>query len=190
MKRLNPNIYPKDGHFFRDKDGVQHRADSWPGVIARVAKYRQRAGQPIGDPVREVTEQACSRYPLLCNDESGHHADAVKKSSLKSRVLGWMGLARAHKAEQRIEYVDAATANARAQTCATCPLNQSLSEGCASCRQALEEMRKEVLGRRPLDRRLNACLVLGEDLQTAAHLERPTTENAELPGHCWRKRTL
>lgn len=190
MKRLNPNIYPKDGHSFKDKDGVQHRADSWPGVIARVVKYRQRAGQPIGDPVREVTEQACSRYPLLCNDSSVSQEQALKKASLKSRVLNWMGLARKHKAEQRIEYVDAATAAARAQICATCSLNASLSEGCASCRQTLEEMRKEVLGRRTLDRRLNGCLVLGEDLQTAAHLERPATDNAELPGNCWRKITL
>jgi hypothetical protein len=190
VRRINPNIYPKDGHFFKDKDGVQHRADTWPGVIARVAKYRQRAGHPPGDPITEVTEQACNRYPLLCNDESGNHDQALKRSSLKSRTLGWMGLARAHKAQQRIEYVDAATAAARAQVCATCPLNQSLSEGCASCRQALDEMRKEVLGRRTLDKRLNSCLVLGEDLQTAAHLERETTPNDELPGNCWRKRTL
>jgi hypothetical protein len=191
MKKINPNLYPKDGHYYKESDGTTIRADTWPGVVVRVAAYRRRAGYAPGNPAVEVVEQACSRNPVICNDDSNNTYEmAVRKSSLKSRVLGWMALARTHKAQGRIEYVDAQTAVARAQICAGCPFNQSLQEGCASCRQAQAEMRKEILGRRPLDARLNGCLVLGEDMQTAAHLERETTENAELPGHCWRKRTI
>lgn len=190
MKRINPNIYPKDGHWFKDRDGVTHRADTWPGVVARVVKYRQRAGYPPGNPAVEVVEQACSRNPVICTDDEGNHQLALRKSSLKSRVLSWMGLARKHKSEGRIEYVDSQTAAARAQICATCHFNTSLQEGCASCRQALQALRNEILGRRDTDKRLNACLVLDEDLPTAAHLEREAVDNAELPANCWRKRTI
>ncbi len=191
MKRVNPNLFPKDGHFFKESDGTTIRADSLAGVVVRVVAYRRRAGYPPGNPAVEVVEQVCSRNPGICSDDSGHSQELeVRKTSLKSRVLSWMALARTHKAQGRIEYVDATTAVARAQVCAACPFNTSLQEGCSSCRQAQAEMRKEVLGRRVLDSRLNGCLILGEDLQTAAHLERPTADNGELPGHCWRKRTM
>jgi hypothetical protein len=109
---------------------------------------------------------------------------------LKSRVLNWMNLVRKHRAEQKLEYVDPQTATARADVCARCPNNVTFQDSCASCRAILAEIRTEALGRRNLDRRINSCSVLGEDLQTAAHLERETVENGELPAHCWRKRTL
>ena len=190
MKRVNPNLYPKEGHFFKERDGITVRADTLAGVVVRLVKYRQRAGYPPGNPGVEVVEQTCNRNPGICSDDSGQQDQAVRRSSLKSRVLGWMQLARAHKSAGKIEYVDGPTAAARAQVCAACPFNQALQEGCASCRQAQAAIRVEVLGRRVLDSRLNGCLVLGEDLQTAVHLERPTTDNGELPGNCWRKRTM
>jgi len=190
MKRINNNIYPKDGHWYREKDGAKIRADSWAGVIVRLIAYRKRAGYAPGSPAEEVIAQACSRNPIICTDDNGQQESLVKRATLKSRILSWMALARKHKAEQKIEYVDAKTAADRAQICAGCRFNASLSEGCASCRQALSEMRNEVLGRRTIDNRLQGCLVLGEDLPTAAHLERETVDNAELPDNCWRKRTL
>jgi hypothetical protein len=190
MRQVNPNLSPKSGYFFKDKDGARIVANSWAGVIVRVQAYRKRAGYPPGDPAGEVMTQACAREPVICTDEGTMHQNALKKASLKSRVLGWMGLARKHRAEQKLNYVDAATAAARAEVCARCPQNTPLPTGCASCTSALQEMRNEVLGRRNLDKRLNACLVLGEDMQTAAHLERETADIAELPAHCWRKRTL
>ena len=189
-RRINPNIYPKDGFWFKDADGVDHRADTWPGVIARLIKYRQRAGKPPGDPVNEVINQACERNPLICTDEVAAQQQAYRKASLKSQTLAWMNLARTHKRENRLEYVDSATSGERIRTCADCPFNTSLQESCASCRQVLDEIRNEVIGRRHRDNRLNSCLILGEDLQTAAHLERESVENGELPAKCWRKRTL
>lgn len=189
MRRLNPNLYPKDGFWFKDSDGVDHRADTWPGVIARVVKYRQRAGHPPGNPAVEVIEQACQRNAGLCHEETGSPSQDLQKASLKSRVLAWLTYAREEKTKGLIEYVDAQTAAARAQVCAGCPMNQPLQESCSSCRAALDELRKDILGRRTLDKRLNGCLLLGEDMQTAAHLERVTMENGELPGCCWRRRT-
>lgn len=190
MKKVNPNVYPKDGFWFRDKDGARIAGDTWAGVVARVISYRKRAGYPPGDAEAEVMAQACERNPILCTEDSGAHAELLRKASLKSKVLAWMALARSHKKENRIDYVPAELAQARADICAKCPLNQSLQEGCHSCRQALQEMRNEVLGRRRTDTRLNACLELGEDLPTAVHLERESVVRPELPDHCWRKRTL
>lgn len=190
MRRINPNIHPKDGFWFKDSDGVRITADTWAGVIVRTVAYRKRAGYPPGDPANEVIEQACARNPILCNDDNSAHEVLVRKASLKSRVLAWMQLARMHKKEGRLQFVPEELAQARADICAKCPLNTSLQEGCHSCRAALQEMRNEVLGRRRIDPRIHACLELEEDLPTAAHLERESVPRAELPDHCWRKRQI
>ena len=191
MRRINPNLSPKDGYFFKDTDGVKIPGDTWAGVIARVIAYRRRAGRPIGENVaQEVIDQACSRNPVLCTEDNAAHQVLIRRASLKSKVLAWMQLARSHKKEGRIQFVPEELAAERANICAKCPLNTSLQEGCHSCRAALQEMRNEVLGRRPSDKRIHACLELEEDLPTAVHLERESVARPELPDNCWRKRTL
>ena len=188
MKTLNPNVYPHDGYFFLDSDGARLYADTWAGVVARVARYRRRAGLPAGDPAQEVVTQACQRNPVLCREDDGTTRVQITKESLKSRVIKWLSNL---KADQGKQFVDSQLARERAQVCANCPKNTSLPGGCASCRAAVKELRESVLGRRFQDGRLNACLVLGADLQTLVHLETQTVDNDELPSHkCWMRRTI
>jgi hypothetical protein len=189
MIQINRNLFPRDGYFFKDADGISIRADSWPGVIKRVENYRKRNGREVGDVEREVMAQACQRNPGLCTDENAAYKVEVSRASLKSRLLMWLAKRQQTLASNPPTFVSEAEFKTRASTCAGCPLNQSLPEGCSSCRAAVNESRKAIIGGRFQDGRLNACSVLAEDLNSAAWTDEVRQENPELPGHCWRKIT-
>jgi hypothetical protein len=188
MRRINVNLYPKDGYFFLETDGTNIRGQTWPGVVQRVINYRKRNGLPPGDPENEVSAQACKRNPILCVDEDPTTQRQLKITNLKGKVLAFLAGIRAIKAKKELRFVEASTAATRAGICAQCPNNQSLPEGCASCRKAVKEFQKEVLGTRPIDGRISGCIVTGEDLPTSTNLDLQTVDSPELPGFCWRKR--
>ncbi len=187
MNTLNPNVYPKGGYYYKESDGTKIVGQTWSGVVSRVANYRKRAGLPIGNPEQDVVNQACSRNPEICRNDNGVRVEQTKRASLKSRVLSWLALAKAHNESPS---VPEEVARARANVCAGCPLNTEVGSGCSSCKQALGEARREILGRTRQDSRLHGCAETGEDNVVAVWLERPTIDNPVLPPHCWRKRTL
>jgi hypothetical protein len=187
MLTINNNMYPKGGHVFTDSDGTKHPADSWPGVIARVRKYRERAGLPIGDVSAEVIAQACQSNPGLCRESNAAYTEQLNKATLKTRVLKWLTALRQQVQVEPPVFVPDEERKQRAAVCATCPANQSLPGGCSSCVKALDELRKTVIGRRIVDGRLNGCSILGEDLPTSVHLDAIRVHEGALPGNCWRK---
>jgi len=184
---LNTNVYPKTGYQFKDGDGVLHVSDSWDGVIARVKMYRQRRGIAVGDPASEVTAYACANNPGLCRQENEANKQALKVASLKTRVLQYLSGLRSMKEREPLPFVTDAERAARANVCASCPKNAALPDGCSSCKKAVSELRKTVIGDRFVDGRLNGCVVMGEDLPSAVHIDHTRVDNPELPGHCWRK---
>lgn len=187
MKAVNPNLFPRDGYFFKDADGLSIRGDSWAGVIKRVQNYRRRAGHPPGNPEAEVMAQACSRNPGLCTEESTAYRIKLNEATLKGRVLGWLSRIIALPDKKFVFEHDARN---RTGICATCSFNQGLPKGCSSCRAAVNESRKTIIGGRPQDARVEACAILGEDLNAASWIEQIADGNPDLPFHCWRKRTL
>jgi hypothetical protein len=187
MKEINNNIYPKEGYYFKESDGSKHFGQTWNGVIARVVAYRRRAGLPPGNPREEVINQACQRTPILCVEDNGARAEQLKRASLKTRVLQWMN---AQRANPEKHFVEESLSHSRAAVCAKCPKNTALPGGCASCVAAVKGLRGEIIGRRPQDGRLNACVVLGEDCNTSIQLDLQTVENGELPAECWRRRSI
>lgn len=184
--RLNKNIYPPGGYFYVDSDGAKIFGDTWAGVMERVKAYRERQGRPADRVVEEVTAQACARAPSICHEMGKTETRARAVVSLKGRVLRWFKSIQ----EQTPQFVTPETWKARAAVCASCEKNHPLPGGCATCRAAVAALRSKVLDRRPVDGRLNACEILGEDLPTTAHLEIPAVDNPALPGNCWRKKTL
>lgn len=188
MKRINVNLYPKDGYFFIDSDGARIRSDSWSKVMAKVQAYRKRAGLPAGDVEAEVMAQACSRNPSHCSEENDANRRQLMVTSLKGRVLKYLSFLRGLMPGNRIPWVSPQEAANRANVCASCPYNTPLPEGCSSCRAAVKAMHNEILGRRKQDPRLNGCAVLGESLQASVHVDHDVVDSSQLPGHCWRKR--
>lgn len=188
---INVNLYPKSGYRFVEKDGSVHTAGTWPGVMNKVISYRRRQGVPIGDVEAEVTAQACANNPAYCFQETDEQRMAYRKTSIKGRVLQFLSAARKAKDEGKLVFGIPQDAVNRAHVCSLCPFNTKLPTGCGSCNQARKEGQLYVLGRdRVIDPRMHGCVILGEDLVVAAHLERVVVDVPELPAHCWRKKTL
>lgn len=188
--RINVNLFPKDGYFFRESDGATIRADSWRGVIARVASYRKMNGLPAGNPEEEVNAQACQRNPSYCSRETQQQREQTRRVSVKGRVLAWLSALRKKKETEPITKVDPAVAKERAKICLACPQNTAIADGCSSCKSALAEYRRGLLdGRNPV-KGLNGCAVLGEDTCVSTNLDEVRVENSDLPDNCWRKRGL
>lgn len=187
MMRIRVNMFPKGGYRFTESDGTLIVGAGWREVTVRVIAYRKRAGLPAGDPAREVNDQQCGSNPGNCFPaDDGTNAAALKVASLKSRVLKWFaGVRKASK-----EFVSAESALQHANICAGCPQAQSLPEGCSSCKKAVAELRKDVIGGRAADGRLvnRGCNVIGADLATQVWLNQITVDDNSLPAHCWRKR--
>lgn len=187
-KVINVNLYPREGYFFKDADGSVHRAADWPKVMVNVAAYRKRAGMRIGDVEAEVSAQACARNPAHCAEINEATIHATKIASLKGRVLKYLSFIRGLVPGNRVPWVAERDAANRASVCASCPLNTALPEGCSSCRAAVREMQKEILGGRRIDARLNGCAILGESLPVSIWVDHTVVDSDALPAHCWRKR--
>lgn len=189
MKKINVGIAPKAGYFFIDKDGTTIRGTkSWSSVVARVISYRKRNGLPPGDPRAEVNAQACEREPNNCNDtEDPVTKAALKVVSLKGRVLAWLSGIRGRR--DQVLWGDGENAAARTVVCLNCPAHTAIAGGCGSCKKALTEVRKDLLGPRHLDPRAAGCLVLGEDVAVNVWIDQPTLDNPDLPPGCWRRKT-
>lgn len=187
MKTMNPNLYPKEGYYFRESDGSIHRAKNWRGVIAKVSTYRKLRGLPVGEIASEVMEQACKRSPNLCY--ASGNAPAVRPAvPLKAKVLQWLYGVLAHKDKGLpINLVNREEAAERAGVCARCPLNTPLGTNtCSACREAVANYRKQILdGKRSFDSRLGGCSALATDLGLAVHLDQDRVDNQALPTHCW-----
>jgi hypothetical protein len=191
MKKINPNIHPHEGYYYRDGDGTKHVADSWAGVIARVKRYRARQGKPTDTVENEVVFQACLRDPVLCVEDNGQTRREVVKSSVRTRVLQWMMSKKREKEANELRFVDRPLHEARTDVCIRCPLDKSMTGGgCGSCRAAVEELKQAVVGNKTTDARITACQVLGEHLHVSTWLDEPAVVNADLPAECWRKRSL
>lgn len=192
MIRVNVNLFPAGGYFFKEQDGSIHRAGNWKSVIQKVRVYRSRKGLTSGNVEEEVMVQACSRSPQLCYEDA--RREVVRAPTpLKARILMWLnGFLKSRAGGTPINYVSATEATQRAAICAVCPKNVPTGEsGCAPCKQALVTFRKELIGLgRARDGRLGGCAVLGIDLVCAVHFDEIRIDNPHLPPPCWRKRGL
>lgn len=191
MKRVNVNMHPKDGHFFKLADDAVVFGLSWTEVIARVVAYRKRNGLPPGNPEEEVHAQACQRNPNLCYDDTGVSQQAYerteKRITVKGKVLKWFSDMVNRLRNHDIRYVEPAEVAKREAICGLCPKNIAYAEGCSSCKAAVKEFRSTLLVKRRVNASLNACSVLGEDTATSVHFDEHRVTNSDLPANCWRR---
>lgn len=190
MMAINPNVYPHGGYWFQDADGSKHTGQTWAGVIARVEAYRQRQGKPTERVAEEVIAQACSRTPNICSEESAAVKSQTRTVSLKGRVLLWLTKMRELKEKIPFVFVNEDMHAARSDVCIRCPKNTGMPDGCGSCRAALKALLENVVGTKGSDKRLGGCAVLGEYLPASTWIDTVTVGNPELPGECWRRRSV
>jgi hypothetical protein len=190
VKKINPNLYPKDGYFFKESDGSLHRGKNWREVVAKVTEYRKLKGLTPGSVVREVMAQACQRNPNLCHEETTEPRPRTPVP-LKALVLRWMFKLAQGKTPGSISLVKPEDARNRADVCAGCPFNQALGvNSCSACKQSMDAHRKIIFeGRAKFDGRLGGCKALAVDLGSFVWLDYPRVDNEALPAHCWSKIT-
>lgn len=183
---INSNLYPNGGYFFEEADGIKIKGASWPAVERAVKKYRENRGVPVGDIHAEVMTQACERNPALCFEQPT--GLPKPQTTLKGRVFEWLA-ARSRMARQSpLDYVGDAEARRRAAICRKCPMQKKISHLCSTCSDSRAALRKSVLAERvPVDVSIEACSVLGSDLQSAVHLAEQPETNPDLPDFCWRR---
>lgn len=189
--KINVNVHPgPEGFWFREADGTVIKVTSnWRGLVARVIAYRRRNKLPAGNPMAEVTDQACARSPGNCHEDTEvAHRAAVIVASLKSLVLQWLAGIRARKTKAPLPFVSEDLMRQRASVCASCPAHAAIAGGCGSCRKALREIRADILQGKP-HADVHGCKILHEDCAINSWLDDVTVENAALPGCCWRRRS-
>lgn len=187
MKRINVNIRPNDGYWFKDADGTKFKGTSWAQVIAKVTKYRKVNGRQPGDVHGEVMAQACSRHPSMCHEQ--RQANTQNIPTLKGRVLAWLAGFSVMAKMGKLSYVREGEMKDRVGRCLGCPFHKQLPSSCAACAATIGARTVEILHRdhKP-DRRVSACDCLGAYLPVATWLDEPRVVNDQLPGHCWRKK--
>jgi hypothetical protein len=190
--KFNRHLHPQGGRFFRDEDGVVHKADSWPALATKVASYRKRAGKPPGDPRAEIEAQVCARHPEYCQEppsrpvprQTAPDSPMSSSKAITRWLAGILRLRRIGGAQQ----VPREEARRRAAICATCPMQKAFATVCGSCK-AMRKTAKQILfgGNTSVGEKLKGCRVLSEDTSTSVHLTQDPSGNPALPANCWRK---
>ncbi len=188
---VNPNLYPKNGYRFKEKDGSYQKASNWEGVIKKVTAYRERAGWPVGDVRAEVMAQACANNPSLCIDNSPRqiiHPKASYASTLFQKVSNWLSQLVQKLQRRQLELVDGPEARRRAAICAVCPRQMAVPTVCGACISQMSNFRRVILqGQPPANAGLNGCSALGEDTQVSVHLKLEPVDTDDQPPQCWRR---
>lgn len=182
------NVRPSDGYWYREADGTKFKGTNWAQVIKKVFEFRRINGKDVGNPAKDVMDQACSRSPHLCHEQ---RTPQTTKSvpTLKGRVLRWLAEFASTAKAQRLEYVRRDERNKRVNVCIGCPRHKFLTSQCASCMATIGAHTSTILGKEhEPDRRVSACEVLGAHLPVATWLDEVAIDNASLPTRCWRKK--
>lgn len=182
--RVKVNLYPPDGWFFVERDGVKLKAGSFRGVLKKIKHYRKLNSFPPGNPEEELATQVCQRVPMMCFDDSNSWAHPKPPTtSLKSRVLKWLS----DLTQVTPVFVSPPEVQKRAEICLRCPKMGPMEKGCSTCRDAIREMQTVIARGRKLDGRLMCCSILGTDLKVATLIADSRLNDPSLPDGCWRK---
>lgn len=191
---LNPQVYPTNGYYFIESDGVKVVGNSFADTVLKMRDYRIRSGRVAGDPIQELNDFTCSRYPTACREiEPGKRKNHLGNSvphPLVTRVNTWLNSLYRAFSKTPAQFVTKVEAERRAAICRDCPKQARWNSECGSCsdsaRRLSFSLRKgqEVPG----SDLLKGCDTLGEDTRTSIFLQglKPET-NVELPEYCWRK---
>jgi hypothetical protein len=187
---LSSVIPPGGFHFPEPFNGgtVRIEGGSYEEVARRLLQFRIDNGIAPGNPLDEVYEYVCGKWPHFCRAASTE-PPATRPSVLPftHRVVHW--LSQFVRAVPSSSSVTAQEAARRASICASCPNNRRVETGCASCLDNIERVSFVWLRGRERDQRLGGCTALGQHNGVAVHAAQwhDDPAAATLPAHCWRK---
>jgi hypothetical protein len=135
MKELNPNLRPPGGYRFVDANGVTHDSDKISTLAEIVGRHRERAGFAVGNPMADILDQICGKYPRFCREVQAPGVPAEKT----------LAITVAHRIRQEIMHppsernVDSDEAARRAAICAACPHRVNWAEKCPPCLKSVQK---------------------------------------------------
>lgn len=188
---LNKHIFPPGGFYFVDSEGVRFDAENAVKLASAIREYRILNGKPIGNPLQEVNDFTCARYPTGCRGAERIAPVNTPGIHLVGRVNRWLSLVSRALGRNSTAYVSKDIAEMRAKVCVACPKQKNWHAGCLSCNEG--SRRLSFAARKgqetSVGEKLLGCDVLGEDTRTSVFLDKLTpSENPDLPANCWRKK--
>lgn len=184
MGRLKESIVPPNGWKIHTS-GVLFEHGSPDGLVDAITKYRIQNRLPVGDPLREVEDYFCTKYPSQCNGAMAANTkeEPRKQQRFIDKVLAWAQAVYS----SNTEVVDDMTANNRSAVCHACVGQSEWQDQCPKCvadvRRLLIILRK---GKEPVIGGLKGCRFWGFDSKTACYMkQQPTAPEGHVPASCW-----
>lgn len=191
---INKGTVPPGGPHLEVAPGVKLTAATYDALYALIVEYRARHALPAGDPVKDVDDYVCGRWPHFCHADRMERAPDAAPKKLATRVAEWAGKLIREMPAGGYDLVDTREAARRAEICRTCPFQEDWRGRCSPCVASAEsllstarKMKKTGLG----DSALQGCKICGQDLRTLIWLPesvaRATDEERKvLPQNCFK----
>ncbi len=197
--RVNEGRCPPNGWHF-PIGSVTLEALTRSDLVKAITEYRMRSGQAAGDPVKDIDEYVCKKWPHFCIREyhdtmAPNHAPVgpPPAATLNNRVSLWAALQVQKIPPGGHHLVNQKVADERAAICLSCPRNHPWKSGCGACNATAEHILMTVrkTNRTQYDDRIFGCEVGGFDLRTMAWLPADMAKPDQnelpfLPKSCWR----
>jgi hypothetical protein len=194
MRVPKDSLIPPGGHHI-EIDGIKIEGSSYQEVAEKLLRYRLENSLPPGNPLGEVLDYTCNKWPHFCSDTSPVAPANRPATSMATRVTGWMAALYRTLRGTNIDhsYVGQAEADRRAAVCLSCPFHVEWRRGCSSCIEGTQRIGHTFRGGRQAanESKLMSCSIIGHEAKTAVWVKTPPPLTAEehgaLPEHCWRK---
>ena len=171
MKTPKDSLIPPGG-FHIEVEGLRIDGSSYQDVAEKLLRYRLQNSLPPGNPMAEVLDYVCGRWPHFCSDTAPVSPSQQKPApSLSARVTAWMAALyrnlRGTSAEQN--YVNQSEADRRASICLSCPFHVEWRRGCSSCIDGTQRIGYTFRGGRQAanEAKLMSCALIGHEAKTA-----------------------
>jgi hypothetical protein len=178
---VNKEIVPPGGFKYRDRDGVEHIAPSFDKLVNLVITFRERSGQPTGDPFAEITQHICAKYPRNCFSRAEPFDGAALASAITADITRCV--------DRDFPRVSPEEALARESCCLHCSRIVNWSRHCPSCYRRASDLIAGILGKDvPMKLQGRACVLARDDLSLAVWRVN-NTKVVSPPIKCWRSET-
>jgi hypothetical protein len=163
------------------------KGGDWNDLVGNCQKLTVSLGKvPPPDLLRQIEHNLCSR---LAGNTNCVPCNRVKQNLGFSAIVRWVKAMYQFAKEKKFELVSQEVAEQRAEICAKCPMQISVS-GCWGCK-GIAGMLPAIAGARKtsFDLQLKACGVCGCYNAVSVHLPLDVQQDANLsfPDYCWKK---
>jgi hypothetical protein len=189
MRLWNQSLYPSGGFVLTDAEGITHRGSNVTTLATEIAEYRLRRGLPPGNPIAEVHEYLCARFPQRCLDEDPPSTEVLARTqanTLMANVAIWLRETWRRLSFRQVKWVaNDEVVRTRVETCQACPFHQSVGQDCPVCEESRNQISFQLrAGRDRISHVLRTCTRYERDARVDVLMEE--TPDPQAPVNCWK----